>query len=150
MDEEPEDNPQGWVAQHVRQYVATGGAEGHLWNGVPTLLLTTMGRRSGKLRRTALIYGQDGDRYLVVASKGGAEQHPLWYLNLREQPEVQLQVGAERFRARARTATAEEKPRLWPIMTRIWPDYDKYQAKTARDIPVVILERVTTPTLGES
>ncbi len=142
MNEAPEDNPQGWVAQHVRQYVATDGAQGHLWNGVPTLLLTTTGRHSGKPRRTALIYGQDGEHYLVVASKGGADQHPLWYINLREQPEVQLQVGAERFRARARTATAQEKPRLWPIMTRIWPDYDKYQAKTARDIPVVILERI--------
>ena len=138
--DEPVDSPVGWVAAHTKQYVATNGAEGHLWNGVPTLLLTTTGRRSGQPRRTALIYGRDGDRYLVVASKGGAAEHPQWYLNLREQPEVALQVGAERLRARARTATPEEKPRLWHQMTQIWPDYDAYQTKTTRDIPVVILE----------
>src|SRR5205823_1701946 len=137
--DEPVDSPVGWVAAHTKQYVATNGAEGHLWNGVPTLLLTTTGRRSGQPRRTALIYGRDGDRYLVVASKGGAAEHPQWYLNLREQPEVALQVGAERLRARARTATPEEKPRLWHQMTQIWPDYDAYQTKTTRDIPVVIL-----------
>lgn len=110
-----------------------------MWNNVPTLLLTTTGRRSGKPRRTALIYGRDGDRYLVVASKGGAAEHPLWYLNLRDQPEVELQVGAERFHARARTATPEEKPRLWQRMAEIWPAYNQYQTKTPRDIPVVIL-----------
>jgi deazaflavin-dependent oxidoreductase (nitroreductase family) len=97
--QEPLDSPVDWVAQHTRQYVATNGAQGHLWNGVPTLLLTTIGRRSGRPRRTALIYGRDGDRYVVVASKGGAPEHPLWYLNLRAQPEVEVQVGAERFRA---------------------------------------------------
>ncbi|MDP9382277.1 MAG: nitroreductase family deazaflavin-dependent oxidoreductase, partial [Chloroflexota bacterium] len=112
------------------------------WRGVPTLLLTTRGRRSGKPRRTALIYGLDGDRYLVVASKGGAQQHPLWYLNLLEHPEVEIQVGGDRFRASARTATAEEKPRLWERMTQIWPAYDEYQTKTDRDIPVIILERI--------
>jgi deazaflavin-dependent oxidoreductase (nitroreductase family) len=109
---------------------------------VPTLLLTTRGRKTGKLRRTALIYGRDGDRYVVVASKGGAPDHPTWYLNLDADPEVQLQVGAEKFTARARTATAEEKPALWRRMAEIWPDYDNYQAKTGREIPVVILERV--------
>lgn len=96
--------------------------------------------RSGRLRRTALIYGEDGGRHLVVASRGGAKKHPSWYLNLVAHPEVHLQVGAEKFPARARTATAEEKPRLWQIMTSIWPEYDRYQARTARDIPVVILE----------
>src|SRR5205085_11520379 len=79
--EEPVDSPVGWVAAHIARYVATNGEEGHLWNGVPTLLLTTRGPRSGQPRRTALIYGRDGDRYLVVASKGGAAAHPLWYLN---------------------------------------------------------------------
>ncbi len=140
--EEIRDSPVGWVAEHIRQYVQTNGEQGHLWRGVPTLLLTTRGRRSGKPRRTALIYGLDGDRYLVVASKGGAEQHPLWYLNLLEHPEVEIQVGGDRFRASARTATAEEKPRLWERMTQIWPAYDEYQTKTDRDIPVIILERI--------
>ena len=94
------------------------------------------------LRRTALIYGRDGDRYLVVASKGGSRTHPLWYLNLTANPEVQVQVGAEKFTARARTASPEEKPRLWRLMAEIWPDYDRYQQRTSREIPVVILERV--------
>ncbi len=140
--EEIRDSPVGWVAEHIRQYVQTNGEQGHLWRGVPTLLLTTKGRRSGKPRRTALIYGLDGDRYLVVASKGGAQQHPLWYLNLLEHPEVEIQVGGDRFRASARAATAEEKPRLWERMTQIWPAYDEYQTKTDRDIPVIILERI--------
>jgi deazaflavin-dependent oxidoreductase (nitroreductase family) len=141
MQEEIFDSPSGWVAKHIRRYVETDGEEGHRWRGVNTLLLTTRGRRSGKLRRTALIYGRDGDRYLIVGSQGGADEHPFWYRNLVENPDVEVQVGAETFPARARTATAEEKPKLWRIMTSIWPDYDAYQAKTERDIPVVILER---------
>lgn len=137
------DSPAGWVADHIRRYVETDGAEGHEWRpGVWTLLLTTRGRRSGKLRRTALIYGRDDDAYLVVASQGGAPEHPAWYLNLLAEPAVQVQVGAERFTARARTATPEEKPRMWRAMTAIWPPYDEYQTKTDREIPVVVLERV--------
>lgn len=136
------DSTSGWVAEHIRSYVESDGERGHEWNGVPTLLLTTRGRRSGKLRRTALIYGRDGDRYLVVASRGGAPTHPAWYLNLAEEPEVRVQVGAERFTARARTATPEEKPELWRTMAEIWPAYDEYQTKTTRDIPVVLLERI--------
>jgi deazaflavin-dependent oxidoreductase (nitroreductase family) len=133
----------GWVAKHLARYVASDGAEGHEWRpGVPTLLLTTRGRKSGKARRTPLIYGRDGDRYVVVASRGGAPTHPGWYENLSAQPEVHVQVKADRFRARARTATAGERPRLWKSMASIWPPYDEYQAKTAREIPVVIIERV--------
>lgn len=140
-DNTPQDSPVGWVAEHTQRYIATDGADGHIWRGAPTLALTTTGRRSGKQHRTMLIYGQDGDRYVVVASKGGAADHPQWYLNLLAQPEVEVQVRGDRFRAHARTATPEEKARLWPEMTRIWPDYDQYQTKTSRDIPVVILER---------
>lgn len=139
--EEVFDSPRGWVARHIERYVETDGRQGHRWRGVNTLLLTTRGRRTGKRRRTALIYGRDGDRYLVVASNGGARRHPSWYLNLVEDPEVELQVGADTFTARARTATAEEKPRLWRSMTSIWPEYDRYQAKAERTIPVVVLER---------
>jgi deazaflavin-dependent oxidoreductase (nitroreductase family) len=139
--EEVLDSPTGWVAKHIQQYVETGGEKGHHWRGVQTALLTTRGRRSGKLRRTALIYGQDGDRYLLVASLGGAPKHPLWYLNLVENPEVQLQVGPDVITGRARTASPEEKARLWPTMAEIWPAYNDYQAKTDRDIPVVIIER---------
>jgi deazaflavin-dependent oxidoreductase (nitroreductase family) len=142
-EEEVLDSPEGWVARHIRRYVDSDGAKGHEWRpGVYTLLLTTRGRRTGKLRRTALIYGRDGDRYLVVASVGGSARHPAWYLNLLEHPEAQVQVGPERFTARARPATPEEKPPLWRKMTQIWPAYEGYQKKTRRDIPVVILERV--------
>ncbi|SCF41081.1 deazaflavin-dependent oxidoreductase, nitroreductase family [Micromonospora purpureochromogenes] len=137
------DSPEGWVADHIRRYVETGGEQGHEWRpGVFTLLLTTRGRRSGKLRRTALIYGRDGDDYLVVGSQGGAPQHPAWYLNLLADPEAEVQVGAETFAARARTAGPEEKPRMWRTMTDIWPAYDDYQTRTDREIPVVVLERV--------
>jgi deazaflavin-dependent oxidoreductase (nitroreductase family) len=143
--EEVFDSPVGWVAQHIRGYVESDGKTGHHWRGVNTLLLTTRGRKSGKLTRTALIYGRDGDRYIVVASKGGAEKHPEWYLNLVVNPDVDVQVGADRFAAQARTASAEEKPALWSLMTSIWPDYDQYQARTKREIPVAILE----PLAGE-
>ncbi|MDG4792916.1 nitroreductase family deazaflavin-dependent oxidoreductase [Micromonospora sp. WMMD1082] len=140
--EEVLDSPTNWVAEHINRYVDTDGADGHEWRpGVFTLLLTTRGRRSGTLRRTALIYGRSGDAYAVVGSQGGAPRHPAWYLNLLADPHVEVQVGADRFTARARTATPDEKARLWPVMTAIWPAYDDYQAKTDRDIPVVLLER---------
>jgi deazaflavin-dependent oxidoreductase (nitroreductase family) len=125
----------------MRRYIATGGEDGHIWEGVPTLLLTTTGRRSGQPRTTPLIYGRAGDRYLVVASRGGAPAHPGWYENLVAQPEVLVQVMADRFKARARTATAPEKPLLWKTMASIWPAYQEYQARTPREIPVVMLER---------
>lgn len=140
--EEVLDSPTGWVAKHIQQYVETDGQKGHIYNGTPTLLLTTRGRKSGKLYRTALIYGQDGDRYLLVPSNGGSDEHPSWYRNLVETPEVDLQVGAEKFKARARTATSEEKPALWAIMTKIFPTYNSYQKKSKREIPVVVLERI--------
>jgi deazaflavin-dependent oxidoreductase (nitroreductase family) len=142
LNQNPIDSPQRWVAEHVQRYIETNGEDGYWWRGAPTLILTTLGRRSGKPRRLALIYRQDGERYVVVASKGGADQHPEWYLNLLEHPEVQVQVMADRFRARARTATPQEHDLLWPRMVEIWPDYDKYQAKTERQIPLVILERL--------
>ncbi len=132
----------GWQAEHARRYLETNGEDGHIWQGVPTLLLTTTGRRTGEPYTTPLIYGTDGDRYLVVASRGGAPQHPQWYRNLLAHPEVAVQVKGERFRARARTASPEEKPALWQQMVSIWPAYDEYQARTSRDIPVVILERI--------
>ncbi|MGI5268345.1 nitroreductase family deazaflavin-dependent oxidoreductase [Nonomuraea sp. CA-218870] len=136
------DSPTGWVAEHIRRYVETDGESGHLYRGLPTLLLTTRGRKSGRLRRTALIYGRDGDRYLLVASNGGSAGHPSWYLNLTADPEVAVQVRADRFAARARTATEEEKKELWPGMVAVFPTYDAYQSRTDRDIPLVILERV--------
>ena len=127
---------------HVDRYVATNGEEGHNWvRGAPVLILTTTGRRSGETRSTPLIYGRSGADYLVVGSKGGAPTPPAWYLNLQADPDVSVQVKADRFAARARTASKQEKPELWKIMTSIWPDYDEYQTKTEREIPVIILER---------
>jgi len=127
--------------EHVKRYQETEGAEGHDWQGTTVLILTTTGRRSGDPRRTPLIYGMHGDDHVVVASKGGAEEHPAWYLNLSEEPEVTVQVRGDRFQAHARTATPDEKPELWKLMTGRWPPYDEYQHKTTRDIPVVVLER---------
>jgi deazaflavin-dependent oxidoreductase (nitroreductase family) len=138
----PGGRPPGWQQEHARRYIETGGRDGHIWEGVTTLLLTTTGRRSGQSRTTPLIYGRAGDRYLVVASRGGAPAHPGWYENLVAQPVVQVQVMADRFSARARPATAAEKPALWKTMTAIWPPYDEYQKRTAREIPLVILERI--------
>jgi deazaflavin-dependent oxidoreductase (nitroreductase family) len=126
--------------EHIDRYVTTDGEEGHDWQGTQTLILTTTGRRSGQQRVHPLIYGRHGDDYLVVASKGGASQHPDWYLNLAAHPEVAIQVKGDRFRAHARTARPEEKAELWSIMTKEWPDYDRYQEKTEREIPVVVLE----------
>jgi deazaflavin-dependent oxidoreductase (nitroreductase family) len=137
----PLDSALDWVADHTRRYVESDGADGHLWSGVPTLVLTTTGRRSGQPRRNALIYGQLGENYLIVASRGGDDHDPLWYRNLVADPQVDVQVGADRFPATARTASAEEKQRWWPQMAGIWPAYNEYQAKTERDIPVVVLSR---------
>ena len=129
-------------AEHVRRYRETDGEEGHYWRrGAPTLLLTTTGRRSGVQHTTPLIYQQDGDRYVVVASKTGADTPPDWYRNIEEDPAVEVQVWGDRFSGRARPATDEEQDRLWPVMTTVWPDYDAYQRRTERRIPLVILER---------
>ena len=128
--------------EHVRRYRETDGEHGHDWRGAPILLLTTTGRRSRRERTHALIYGRDGDDYLVVASKGGSPKPPAWYVNLKANPDVQVQVLADRFRARARDATPEEKPRMWAEMVSHWPAYDDYQRRTTREIPVVVLERV--------
>jgi deazaflavin-dependent oxidoreductase (nitroreductase family) len=127
--------------EHVKRYLETDGAEGHEWQGTTVLILTTTGRRSGEPRSTPLIYQPHGDEYVVVASKGGAPEHPAWYLNIEADPEVTAQVLGDRFKATARTAAPDEKPELWQIMATAWPAYDDYQRNTSRDIPVVVLER---------
>ena len=131
-----------WMVEHMEKYLATNGEDGHVWRGVPTLLLTTTGRRSGRSLMLPLIYGTHGDHYVIVASKGGHPQHPGWYVNLAAEPTVQVQVGAERFTARARTASGDERAALWDQMAGVWPPYNEYQTKTEREIPVVVLERV--------
>jgi deazaflavin-dependent oxidoreductase (nitroreductase family) len=127
---------------HIRAYRESGGEVGYIWNGVPTLLLTVTGRRTGRELTSPLIFGRDGDDYLVVASKGGAPSHPSWYLNLQANPQATIEVKADKLAVLARTASAAEKPRLWKIMTDQWPNYDVYQSHTGREIPVVVL----TPT----
>jgi deazaflavin-dependent oxidoreductase (nitroreductase family) len=128
--------------EHVRRYRETDGEEGYSWNnGTTILILTTTGRKSGNAIDKPLIFRQHGDVYLVVASKGGAPEPPAWYLNLQADPHVQVQIKGDRFAAVARTAGAEEKAELWKAMTEVWPDYDEYQKKTDREIPVVVLER---------
>ena len=138
------DSPVGWVSRHIREYVETGGHRGHRKWGMDCLLLITRGRRTGTLRRTALFYGRDGDRYVVVASSGGQADDPCWCLNLRADPVVGVQVGAETFAARARIAEGGERERLWRLMADLWPEYERYRARAARagrEIPVVVLER---------
>jgi deazaflavin-dependent oxidoreductase (nitroreductase family) len=128
---------------HVQRYIETGGEDGYHWrNDTTILLLFTKGRKSGEERINALIFQPDGDDYLIVASKGGTDAPPGWYLNLVADPEVEVQVKGDRFKGHARTATDKEKPRMWKKMTEAWPDYDDYQKKTDRQIPVVVLERL--------
>jgi deazaflavin-dependent oxidoreductase (nitroreductase family) len=129
---------------HLRAYRETGGEVGYLWNGVPTLLLTTTGRRTGQPRTTPLIFAPDGDDYLVVASMGGAPQDPQWYRNLVANPTAEIQVKADIFPVIARTASPDEKPRLWSIVRDAWPNYDVYQTRTDRVIPVVVLSPTST------
>ena len=129
--------------EHVDRYRETDGEEGHIWFEDSTiLLLTTTGRRTGNESTTPLIYQLDGDNPVIVASKGGAPEHPGWYENLAKTPEVGVQIKAETFRARARLAEGEECERLWRLMNEMWPSYDEYQEKTDREIPVVVLERL--------
>lgn len=124
---------------HVKAYRESNGEVGYLWNGATSLLLTTTGRKSGAARTSALIFARDGDDYLVVASMGGAPQHPSWYLNLTANPEAEVQVKGDHVPVTARTATDDEKPRLWKIVTEQWPNYDVYQTRTDRVIPLVVL-----------
>ena len=140
---EEADRPENLFGErHVRRYRETGGKVGQEWReGSTVLLLTTTGRRSGKQSTTPLIYAEDGDRYVIVASKGGAPDHPGWYENLSRNSEVELQVRDEVFPARARTATGEERERLWRKANEVWPHYGEYAQKTDREIPVVVLER---------
>jgi deazaflavin-dependent oxidoreductase (nitroreductase family) len=125
--------------EHVRQYRATDGEVGYVWNGAPILLLTTTGRRSGESRTSALIFGRDGDDYLIVGSMGGAPKHPSWYHNLTANPDAEIQVRGDHIPVTTRTASDDEKPRFWQIMTEVWPNYDVYQTRTDRSIPVVVL-----------
>ena len=124
---------------HIAQYEQTGGKVGHDWNGTDCLVLRVKGRKTGQLRKFALIYGRDGDDYVLVASKGGYPKNPGWYENLVANPDCEIQVWDKVIPVTARTGSAADKKRVWPIMVKQWPDYDNYQAGSPRDIPVVLL-----------
>jgi deazaflavin-dependent oxidoreductase (nitroreductase family) len=134
------DNPTGWVAAHIRRYVESGGERGHTFNGRPALLLTTRGRTSGALRRTALYYGRDGDRYVLVATPARSGADPAWYRNLVANPAVVLQVRTDTFAALARPAPPGERDRLWELMVGVFPKYETYRRVAARDLPIAIVE----------
>ncbi len=126
--------------EHVRKYEGTGGKIGHDWNDTSVLILHTKGRKSGATRKNPLIYGRDGDDYVIVASKGGAPDNPGWFENLRAHPQdVAIQVWDKVIPVTARIGTAADKQRVWPMMVAEWPGYADYQAGTKRDIPVVLL-----------
>jgi deazaflavin-dependent oxidoreductase (nitroreductase family) len=148
MSGEVVDNPTGWVARHIRRYVESGGTRGHRFHGNDALLLTTRGRRTGRLRRTALYYGRDGERYVLVATAVRGGGNPAWYLNVLHSPAVVVQVRSEIFAAMATPATASERARLWRLMVDLVPKYLAYEQQAGRDLAVVVVEPrpVTTPT----
>lgn len=142
-------NLPGWMVEHANRYLSSGGSDGHIYTitppgrsemTVPSLLLTTTGRKSGEQFIFPLFYGEDGGKYFVIASKGGAPEHPGWYRNILADPVVEVQVGTKKFKARARTADGAERTRLWQKSLEFWPPYADYQTKTQREIPVVVLE----------
>ena len=144
-------NLPAWMVEHANRYLASGGTDGHMYKinvpgrgeiTAPALLLTTIGRKSGEKFMFPLFYGTDGDSYFVVASKGGAPEHPGWYRNILANADVEVQVGTKKVKARARTAEGEERARLWEKALEFWPPYADYKLKTEREIPVVVLDPV--------
>ena len=139
----------GWIAQHREKYLADGNA-GHLWDStvgggpgpLPTLLLTTIGKKSGTESVMPLLYGKVAGGYAIIASKGGDPKHPGWYHNLVAKPAVTVQVATEVFNANTRVAVGAERAGIWSQMVAMYPPFAAYQAKTAREIPVVVLEPI--------
>ncbi len=137
-----------WIVQHLAEY-ARDPVKAHLWDGTPfggyaktpTLLLTTRGRKTGRILTLPLIYGKDGSNHVIIGSKGGAAEHPAWLLNLEADPNVEVQVVADKFSAVARIAKGDERTRLWKMMVEVYPPYPDYQSRTEREIPVVVLTR---------
>ncbi len=139
-----------WITDHVRQYLDSGGKEGHMWDSsvvggpgvLPCLLILTTGRKTGKATTLPLIYGETDGGYVIVASRGGAADNPGWYLNLMAHPEIDIQVGTEHKRVRARDTSDAEREALWKQMAELYPPYNDYQARTERQIPVLVLEPI--------
>jgi deazaflavin-dependent oxidoreductase (nitroreductase family) len=142
VEEQYEPSPNDFAADHVTRYEESGGADGGVMSGAPIVVLHTTGRKTGALRKSPLIKVTDGDSYVVIASQGGAPGHPSWYLNLVAEPRVRIQDGDRTVDALASTAEGDERSRLWKAATAVWPDYDNYQLKTARQIPVVVIQPI--------
>jgi deazaflavin-dependent oxidoreductase (nitroreductase family) len=139
------DNPEnilGFMQDHIRRYLATDGEDGHLMNGLPCLVLTTTGKKSGEQRQAAVIYGKHGDSYVIIASKGGSDTPPAWFVNLAASGRGHIQVMTDKMDVKMRVAEGAEREQLWDMMAKIFPAYLEYQNKTARQIPVVVLDRV--------
>ena len=146
----PDNLPQ-WMKDHVDRYLKSGGTDGHMYTTnfpnqpqrtVPSLLLITKGRKTGNKHLFPLFYGEAGKGYFIVASKGGAPDHPGWYKNIVVNPEVEVQVGTKKLKAKARTVSGAERAKLWDQAVVWWPPYVDYQKKTAREIPVVVLDPI--------
>ena len=140
-----------WMLDHTKRYLSSGGKDGHMYEvevpnvgklTVPSLLLATKGRKSGEKFLFPLFYGKTGNSYFIVASKGGAPEHPGWYKNIQHDPQVEVQVGTEHLKAKARTASGEERAKLWKDALVFWPPYADYAKKTDREIPVVVLDPI--------
>ena len=138
-----------WMIDHANRYISSGGTDGHMYvvtppgyaqMTVPSLLLTTTGRKSGEKFIFPLFYGKTGNSYIIVASKGGAPEHPGWYKNLLAHPAVEVQIGTKKLKAKARTASGAERTQLWEKAVEFWPPYADYQKQTEREIPVVVLD----------
>jgi deazaflavin-dependent oxidoreductase (nitroreductase family) len=129
-----------WARDQAERYEASGGTEANTLRGVPIIVLTSVGARSGKLRKTALMRVERGGRYAVVASKGGAPEHPVWYWNLVKDPHVELQDGADRRDYDARLLAGNERAEWWDRAVAVWPEYATYETRTDREIPVFLLE----------
>ena len=136
-------SPAKWVRDQVEEYESSGGTRGTTLRGRPVVILTTLGARSGKLRKTPLMRVEHDGAYAVVASLGGAPKHPVWFYNIQANPLVELQDGPEVQEMKAREVTGEEKARWWERAVATWPDYASYQEKTDREIPVFVLEPVS-------
>jgi len=144
-------NMPDWMVKHANRYLSSGGTDGHMYTvtppgyselTVPSLMLTTTGRKSGEKFIFPLFYGEESGKVFVVASKGGAPEHPGWYRNMQTHPEVEVQVGTKKYKAHGRTTAGEERARLWEKALKFWPPYADYAKKTTREIPVVVLEPV--------
>jgi len=132
----------GFMKDHIKRYLASNGEDGHLMNGFPCLVLTTTGKKSGEKRQAAVIYGKHNNSYVIIASKGGSDTAPAWFVNLQANKRAHIQVKEKKLDVQMRVADGAERKQLWDMMAKIFPDYLEYQKKTARQIAVVVLDPV--------